>query len=260
MATIFYFTGTGNSLTVARAIGKELKGNLISMSDASGLDRIFEDDVIGFVFPVYHGDIPDFTARFLGEVKIHADAYIFAVTTYGGIEGQTKIHVQSILKSRGLSLDYGARIVLPDNYLFTGTALSKREVMFSRYPEALTKILWDLKENKRNAREFEKKYHSAPSKISKKLFDTIYKVNKKKINYEKCPGCGTCEKVCPVNNISKEDGKFKIGSNCADCMACAQWCPQKAVYYGKRNAEGKYAYTHPDISLNDIMNQKSITR
>jgi flavodoxin len=51
---IYYFSGTGNSLSVAKDIAQEVKGTLISMS--SGIDQEIiktEADSVGIVFPCY---------------------------------------------------------------------------------------------------------------------------------------------------------------------------------------------------------------
>lgn len=54
----------------------------------------------------------------------------------------------------------------------------------------------------------------------------------KKIDEEKCVGCGACERVCIVGCISKNDNdnKRKIDeSACVDCGACLMTCPVKCI-------------------------------
>lgn len=51
---IYYFTGTGNSLVVARDLTKELNGELIAIPSVMSKETINIDaEVIGIVFPVY---------------------------------------------------------------------------------------------------------------------------------------------------------------------------------------------------------------
>ena len=73
---IIYFTGTGNSLAVAKKIG----GELIAIPQAK--EQTYKDDVIGVVFPTYGCMLPGIVKRFLEGVKLEAD-YIFAIATYG---------------------------------------------------------------------------------------------------------------------------------------------------------------------------------
>lgn len=53
--TIFYFTATGNSLSVAKKLG----GELLSISQLVKEGRVdFADEVIGIICPVYCADVP----------------------------------------------------------------------------------------------------------------------------------------------------------------------------------------------------------
>lgn len=54
-----------------------------------------------------------------------------------------------------------------------------------------------------------------------------------KINFDKCIGCGMCEKFCPVDVIrfSKEISKpeIKYPKDCMLCGLCEARCPVKAI-------------------------------
>lgn len=48
-----------------------------------------------------------------------------------------------------------------------------------------------------------------------------------------CAGHGICEKVCPAEAVTREDGKAKIDSAyCLVCRRCSARCPEQAVSYG----------------------------
>ena len=53
---ILYFTTTGNSLAVARAIGGELL-SVVGLL-VSGVGGLRDDDGVGVVCPVYFGELP----------------------------------------------------------------------------------------------------------------------------------------------------------------------------------------------------------
>ena len=52
--TIYYYTGTGNSLWVARAVAEGLgETNLVSIPDCRDDELIGNSDTIGLIFPVH---------------------------------------------------------------------------------------------------------------------------------------------------------------------------------------------------------------
>lgn len=56
------------------------------------------------------------------------------------------------------------------------------------------------------------------------------------VDAEKCRGCKTCEKVCPVLAIKVENRKAIVDvDRCRGCAACEQRCPDYAVIMVKRD-------------------------
>ncbi len=50
------------------------------------------------------------------------------------------------------------------------------------------------------------------------------------LHEDKCSRCGICFLYCPVNSISKEDGKFVISYDyCKGCGICSHECPKGAI-------------------------------
>ncbi|MBP2656284.1 MAG: hypothetical protein H6Q73_3853, partial [Firmicutes bacterium] len=87
-----------------------------------------------------------------------------------------------------------------------------------------------------------------------------YKVDAKTIDTAKCIKCGNCERVCPANNIQKDGSKYVFGENCENCFACAHWCPVRALTLGRLTPDDKTHYTHPNVTLQDIIGQKNGTQ
>jgi len=51
---------------------------------------------------------------------------------------------------------------------------------------------------------------------------------------EQCTGCTRCQKVCPAEAITLEQGKAKIdNAHCLICTACQGVCPAQAINYGR---------------------------
>lgn len=79
---ILYFTGTGNSLYIARQLADE-NTELLSIPQLMKADKFdIEADEIGIVYPIYGHMPPNMVRRFIGRANLKAD-YKFAVLTYG---------------------------------------------------------------------------------------------------------------------------------------------------------------------------------
>ena len=53
--------------------------------------------------------------------------------------------------------------------------------------------------------------------------------SKLKIDENKCVGCGKCEALCPMQNITIKDQKAVSGDRCTMCYRCINNCPKQAI-------------------------------
>jgi len=67
-----------------------------------------------------------------------------------------------------------------------------------------------------------------------------------------CNSCGTCLKVCPVNNIRIVEERLVWQHRCEQCFACLQWCPVQAIQFRQGTINGR-RYHHPKVKLSDII-------
>lgn len=79
---IFYFTGTGNCLYIARQLADEQTRLLSIPQLVKHGEYEFEADEIGIVYPIYGHMPPNMVRNFIRKAKLKAD-YKFAVLTYG---------------------------------------------------------------------------------------------------------------------------------------------------------------------------------
>jgi len=254
--TIFYFTGTGNSLKVARDLAKELgDAAIVSIPKVINKEIDLSAERIGIVYPVYMFGMPLIVSRFIKQLKADKNKYIFAVATYGGKAANTLGQNARELKAEGLELSAGFLVRMPGNYtpLYGALPMDKQEKIFSISGQKIKDIATFIK-NKRSGR-IEK-----DALLVRWLFSVIYKFASPKIPFldkdfwvdEKCNSCGTCVKACPVNNIKLVEGKPVWLRHCEQCFACLHWCPTEAIQYGKKTSDRK-RYRNPEVKLIDII-------
>jgi len=252
---IFYFSGTGNSLSVADKIAKVQGEQLVSI--ASELDRkcsVFEygfgeNDLLGFVFPVYAWGPPEIVLDFISKLKINGKPYIFSVATCGDDEGYTTRILQKEMNEKGLSVDSAFTVIMPNNYII-GFDVDDKEVetgKLQRARQRLDYINSVISKRQRGVFDLSRgKFSGVKSYIINPLFNRFARDTKSFYATDKCTGCGTCEKICPVHTI-KVDGKPAWGKSCTQCLACIHRCPVGAIQYGK-NTVKKGRYVNPDIA------------
>jgi len=243
---IYYFTGTGNSLQVAKDIAEEL-GDTKLISIAKG--KIEKSDRTGIVFPIHGWGVPLIVTNFLK--KLTPNNYTFAVATCSGCVAAALPKVKKLLKKK---LSSGFKLRMPNNYLVMGRVdkIENQEKKFTQEKKRVKEICKAINEKKKIIETDLFLVNILLTGVINKLMQKIQKTaDKNFIVTDKCNGCGTCAKVCPVNNIDF-DKRPKWKHNCEGCFACLHWCPQEAIEFGKKTV-GKQRYHHPDIKLSEMI-------
>lgn len=256
--TIFYYSGTGNSLKIARDISGKLENSeFVPIAKLWEQDNIaHQSEKVGLIFPLYFMGCPSIILEFLNKLDLDKVNYIFTVvTSHHGSSGATLYQINKVLKKKSKALNAGFSIRMPGNYIPMYDIASK-ESHKRDFEQAKEKIEIIAELIKKNGKKIEKKGLPFIGSFFNKLF--CKKVNKSDLKFyadEKCDSCEICEKVCPVNNIKIVDGKPEWQHKCQRCLACIHFCPQEAIQYGKKTIRRK-RYHHPEITVNDIINQK----
>jgi ferredoxin len=253
---IYYYTGTGNSLWVARMIARELGDvELTSIADWEEGREAAHSSAIGLVFPVYIWGLPRRIVRFADGLKRLRPEYVFAVAVNGGQVSRTLVQLRNLLKKSGITLSSGFSVTMPSNYIPWGGPGSPEERQ-KLYESALPKISAIASSvRNREARHVEK----GPL-WQRVIFSLIYKLSFPKVPHmdkqfwvdDKCTRCGICSKVCPAHNVAAPEGTPSWNHGCEQCFACLQWCPREAIQYGKKPPQYE-RYHHPEVRLQDVL-------
>lgn len=252
--TIYYFSGTGNSLHVARQIAKlNSDSKLVNIAGLSGTPEISDSsDVIGLVFPTHFGDLPSIVKQFTGKLKLAGKPYIFAIATSGVMPGNVLSSLDRRLKEKEIRLSAGFTLTMPDNaYVKVNmiTPPGQREAMLQAAEAGLEKIALAV-----SRKEPAPTGKSALSASLMSGFMKAYCGNFQKGFFAtgSCSGCGTCVMICPSGNIEASGKQVKWGNNCLQCLACFHWCPKQAIQLDSKTA-AIMRYHHPEIIVNDMM-------
>jgi len=258
---IYYFTGTGNTLAVARDLAKELGDTkLIPLRQALYYGAYTpRADAVGIAFPVHFLNMPTIVRQFVFNILFSGSPFIFGLATCGERPGGALFRLQDLLSEKGYTLSAGYALVMPENYIgpvdLMGDA-SRREEKFAEAKHRIPAIAKAIREQKVSVPEGNnsallKLGGRFTSSLATNLYDTPAHLHATKV----CNRCGTCGRICPTRNISVTDEGVSWGGECTQCYACIHWCPTGAVEIGGRTA-GKLRYHHPDVTIMDMLIQR----
>lgn len=253
---LYYFSGTGNSLVVARKIAESL-GNCEIKSIAMLRNKTeIKGDVIGIITPIYMYNMPHIVADFISKIKT-AD-YIFVVYSGGGELGSGIKATKKIFKEASVQLSAVFNIPMPSNYTpFGCPSEDRRNEILGRVDQKVDDIVSIIRKKAEH-------YDSGNTSFARSYLypGPLYKMGYKYISSmdrsfrwdDNCNSCGICAKVCPVENIDMQEGRPVWQGQCQQCFACLQWCPQQAIQYGKKTV-GIERYHHPGVALKDMLGE-----
>ncbi|HMK54166.1 MAG TPA: EFR1 family ferrodoxin [Methanobacteriaceae archaeon] len=280
---IYYFSGTGNSLVVARDIAEKMKGKLISIQSMMNKEKITTDaDIIGIIFPVYYlgtVNVPLIVQRFVKKLDDISTKYVFAVCTYGGGSGSTLTILDEMIQASGGHLSAGFGVQMPQNAF--KKPFENKAKLYNNWKEKKLDFIYEKIKAREEGRfdddglfnglavtiiekitklDILKSFFINPMKSTAKvskdsnltMSEIIPVMDRSYYIDENCTGCSTCSNVCQVYNIKMIDGKPEWQHHCENCLACIKWCPQKAIHgYG----ELPLGYHHPDVKISDMLRQ-----
>lgn len=258
---LYYFSGTGNTLMLARLLAKELgDSEIINIAGCNDSTPAPEADAIGILYPVYACGLPKMMCGFVkNNLRINAGTYIFSLTNYACFGGPASLQqLKSILENKGGKLNAGFGIAMPSNDIMLGGAESQKKQTehFTAAAEEIKTIAQIIEETPENYFYHKSRIPLFAARLCYKLF-FWYCAKRTKGFYvnDSCTSCGICVKICPSQNIKLVNERPTWGGNCEQCMACLQWCPAIAIHR-QGIPETRLHYHNPAIKAQDLINDR----
>ena len=235
---VLYFSGTGNSKWVAKNIAERINDKVYDISKLNEIPEIKKEKQIGLVFPIYAWGIPEPMILFAKKIT-KSNAFTFGICTCGADAG---IALKKLSKIYQLDSCYS--VIMPSNYII-GEDIEKECIILNKIENAkkeIDKISREIMQKQKIYRVNEGKYPKLKSTIVNTGFNKFARTTKPfYVDKEKCNGCGLCAKSCPASTITLVDGNPIWDTKCYQCLRCINYCPQKAIQYGKETEKrGRY--------------------
>jgi ferredoxin/flavodoxin len=234
----YFFSGTGNTLLVVKKMQETFQKNGIQVNlhkiEESNPEYVNVDHTIGLGFPIAELSTYNFVWKFIRALPdTNLNTEIFMVDTLGGFSGGIVGPVHEIVKKKGYTPIGAKEIVMPPNIFY----IQDDETCHEKIQKGLIK-----------AGEYALDLINGKSKWGRVpvLSDALYytsiaslKITESSLNQkllrletdnEECRMCGICVKLCPVDNITMDEGNYpEHGFNCEYCLRCTSLCPRGAI-------------------------------
>ena len=246
---IYYFSGTGNSLNVAKwfqqvAIEQHCDCEIVNIAkiDRRAVPKPEYDTLVVFVSPVHGFNYPPIMLHFIQHFPKGKNPVVLMNTRGGmligtwntpGVSGVAFYLSACFLKWEGYAVKAMVPVDLPSNWVSLHPGLNERTVQFLHKRNKLkvqtivSKIL-SGKSDFRSFREIIQDTLLAPIALGY-YFAGRFMLAKTFYASADCDNCGLCEKQCPVKAIISVDKRMFWTFNCESCMKCMSNCPKRAI-------------------------------
>lgn len=246
---ILYYTGTGNSAHVAKRLGALLHDeveDLLERLREQNHESLYSDDAWVIVTPTYAWRIPHIVMNWLEKTELVGSRSVYFVMTCGENIGSAGKYAEAFCRRRGLNFRGCKAVVMPENYIAMFDAPDEAEAR--RIVAAAEPVIADIAAKIAGGEMLTQtggKTDGLLSGVVNRGFFALWVKDRRFTVSDACIGCGLCERVCPMKNVSLKDGRPNWNGRCTHCMACITRCPKHAIEYGGLS-RGKPRYRCPE--------------
>lgn len=233
--SIYYFSGTGNTLLVCRAMVEAFRGvghevSLQRMEDVSPESVAVDERAIGLGFAVACQSTYPLVWAFAQGLPRAKDTPIFMVDTLMMYSGGVVGPMRACVEAKGYRPIGACEIAMPNNL----------------YPRHVDRIKTDaiVKRGATRARQYATDLMAGRARwghipvipdllcaamMAPWMWKIVAAIGRRlAVDKGHCTRCGLCEQLCPVGNIELAPGP-QFGNACQQCMRCLSFCPTQAI-------------------------------
>lgn len=236
---IYYFSGTGNTLLIAKKIQKAFEVQkyevILRKITMSQYVDLLNDCHLGIVFPVAMQSTFPIVWDFISKLPKGNNKKVFMADTMerfsGGIVGPMKKYLER--KGYKCIGSYEFKMATSMQMTEKKVKSGKRKnenalIQAEKYVQTLIdeSSSWGRIPILSDAIRAVSKGRNIWTTTSKKI----------KINYTLCINCRICEKHCPTGAIHFINERIEIGHEmCIACMRCINYCPKNAFTFNEKS-------------------------
>ena len=236
---VLFFSATGNTEFIARQLALKLGDDCLNLLDRvkrGDHTPLHSDKPFIICAPVYVCEMPRFLAKYLKQQTFTGSREVYFIFTSGGYAGISGQLAKAMVRKKKMKYLGHAEFKMPRNYvandhypMLPAEQVQERILNSCRH---LEEVVADIQAG----RKLKARHIWLFETIITLPFNPVWSRLKYKTDdfytTDACVGCGKCERLCPLNNISLKECKPVWGQECTHCMACIANCPTEAIEYG----------------------------
>lgn len=254
---IYFFSGTGNNLAVARTLSKLLEDTdilpITTLLTHKKIDKKYQ--IVGFCSPAYYCHIPPIVKKSMKNLIFTPTQRVFTIVCCSGNQGHSLLDLRESVNSSNKEVNQEFSLTFPGNNILLHDAYPKlyQKFLIKKAQKKLSKISYLILNNVKTKPASETILYKLANKNSlDQSIDTLHLKGSLFTINEFCIYCGRCAKLCPVDNIKVTYNSVTFSNKCQQCMSCIQWCPQHAINY-LNQTQTRQQYHNPEIKLMDML-------
>ena len=231
-----YFSGTGNTRYIATQFAKKMHHEAYSIEeDLDFVSLITRHETIAFCYPIYTSDVPYIMKRFVNTHRhLLQNKNLILLSTQLLFSGDGARVFTDLLKDITYSVIYAEHFNMPNNICNLWVFPLAKEKKMNRYlhhaQSKLNRVCTHIKQGIVKRRGFNPVSRWLGWFTQRSYFPKIEAKAMKDVRIDTdCNLCGTCTRVCPMNNLTIENNQVTQQGICTLCYRCVNLCPQKAI-------------------------------